>query len=91
VLGLEFRDALAARDFSMFVGHSANRNVPCPGKVVSTAVGRTFCFGTSKTALMVQFFDHGLLYTLTSNLPPGTQSSTAADQDWMTRLVGGLA
>jgi hypothetical protein len=91
VLGLEFRDAQAARDFSMFVGHSANRNVPCPGKVITTTVGRTFCFGTTKTALMVQFFDHGLLYTVTSDLPPGTQSPTVVDQDWMTRLVSGLA
>jgi hypothetical protein len=91
VLGLQFRDPEVARDFSMFVGHAANRNVPCPGKVVGTTVGRTFCFGTTRTSLMIQFFDHGLLYTLTSDFAPGSQGSTPADQDWMMRVVGGLA
>jgi hypothetical protein len=75
----------------MFIGHAAARTVPCPGKVVNTGVGRTFCFGSTKNGLMSRFFDHGLLYTLTSDFAVGAQGSSQADEQWMTRVVSGLA
>jgi hypothetical protein len=87
VLGLLFVDPPSGRRFSMFVGRPGKKPATCPGTVTTTLSGRSFCLGQSKSTVLAQFVNAGLLYTVAADSPAGT-APAGNDQQLVTRIVG---